>query len=73
MLIYDFKCDECHVMEERLVKDNTVLVLACNSCGHSIATRQLAAPRCKLDGLDPGFPDAYDKWTRQHEKAGKLR
>lgn len=72
MLTYDYKCGDCHIEEEHLVKNNTVVEVDCTYCG-GLALRQLAAPRCKLDGLDPGFPDAYDKWTRDHEKGGKLR
>lgn len=72
MLIYDYKCGDCHITEEHLVKDNTVVEVDCNMCG-GVGFRQLAAPRSKLDGLDPGFPDAYDKWAIQHEKAGHNR
>jgi len=73
MLTYDYKCTLCGAVEEHLVRDNKVMFVTCKACGETGATRQLAAPRSKLDGLDPGFPDAYDKWTRQHEKAGNLR
>jgi len=32
----------------------------------------MSSPSVQLDGTDPGFPDAYDKWAARHEKAGKL-
>ena len=68
MLTYDYKCPECGTTEEELVKDNTVMYVKCPTC-HTLAARQLAAPRSKLDGTDPGFPDAYNKWANQHELA----
>jgi len=70
MLTYDYKCSTCGATEEHLVKDNTVMFVLCKVCGEPGADRQLAAPRSKLDGTDPGFPDAYNKWADQHEKAG---
>lgn len=70
MLLYDFKCPTCGVNEEHLVRNNTVMEVGCRHCEFGLATRQLAAPRSHLDGTDPGFPDAYDKWAKQHEKAG---
>ncbi len=69
MLTYDYKCPKCGTTEEELVKDNTVMHVDCPKC-QTPAARQLAAPRSKLDGTDPGFPDAYAKWADQHEKAG---
>lgn len=39
----------------------------CKVCG-GVTTRQISPVRSKLDGLDPGFPDAYDKWARDHYK-----
>ncbi len=70
MLTYDYKCPICGTTEEHLVRDNTVMEVHCLGCTSGVAVRQLAAPRSKLDGSDPGFPDAYDKWAKQHENAG---
>lgn len=70
MLTYDYKCTDCGATEEHLVKDSSTMFVTCKVCGEAGAVRQLAAPRSKLDGSDPGFPDAYDKWAKQHEKAG---
>ena len=69
MLLYDYKCLECETGEERLVLNNKLMEIQCSRCD-GVAVRQLAAPRSKLDGTDPGFPDAHEKWTPQHEKAG---
>ena len=70
MLLYDYKCAKCGAVEEHLVPGNTTMFVSCQACGDAGSARQLAAPRSKLDGKDPGFPDAYDKWAKQHEKAG---
>ncbi len=68
-MIFDFKCDNCSHVEEQFL-DSRLTISSCSLCG-STSTRQIGAPRIALDGTDPGFPDAYDKWARQHEKAGK--
>lgn len=70
MILYDFKCSECDAVEEGLVSSD-VTKITCPTCQSLTMTRQISTPRIKLDGTDPGFPDAYDKWARQHEKAGK--
>jgi hypothetical protein len=31
----------------------------------------ISAPAVQLDGSDPSFPGAHEKWVKQHEKAGK--
>jgi len=67
--LFDFRCTSCdHVFEE--IIDNTIYNTDCPKCSRE-ATRLISPVRTKLDGLDPGFPDAHDKWTRQHEKAGR--
>jgi hypothetical protein len=35
------------------------------------AVRIISGTSVKLPGWDPGFPGAYDKWAREHEKASK--
>lgn len=68
LILYDFECPVCDLEIEKLV-DSSVHEILCE-CGHYM-TRKISPVRCKLDGTDPGFPDAYDKWARVHEKAGK--
>ncbi len=41
----------------------------CSWCG-DLMQRIISGTSFKLDGTDPAFPTAYDKWARQHEKAG---
>lgn len=70
MILYDFECSECGTVEERLV-DSAVVEAPCPNCQVFMMARKISTPVVKLDGTDPGFPDAYDKWARQHEKAGR--
>lgn len=67
-ILYDFKCPDCKIMQEHFVY-STTHEIAC-SCGGT-QVRQISAPRIALDGTDPGFPGAYDKWARKHEQAAK--
>ena len=68
LILHDFECSNGHVNEE-LVESGTDFIL-CKTCGET-ATRQITPVRFKLNGYDPGFPTAWDKWAKQHEKAGK--
>ena len=68
--MYDFTCDECGHTHERLVSSDTYTD-RCPQCGYD-AKRIISPVRCKLDGTDPSFPGAYDKWARDHEKAAKI-
>jgi hypothetical protein len=65
-ILFDFKCAQGHV-EEQMVK-STMTTSKC-SCGLD-SKRVISPVRFKLDGTDPGFPGAYDKWGRDHEKRG---
>lgn len=42
----------------------------CVSCATPLR-RELSCPRINLDGLDPGFPGAYDRWAKVHETGAK--
>lgn len=71
MKVYDYKCNKCHTVTEKFVRDSTVSTIECAICGGT-ADRQVCTPRFKLDGHDPaGFPTAYDRWTKdQIKRAG---
>lgn len=68
MPTYDYQC--CGKKFERITsiaqRDNVICPL-CNG----LAKRLLSAPQIMLDGTDPGFPDAYDRWAKRHENHGK--
>lgn len=67
--LFDFKCLDCGTVHEALV-DKNMRDGECAACGGT-TTRLISPVRSKLDGLDPGFPDAYEKWAKKHEKAGR--
>jgi putative FmdB family regulatory protein len=69
LMLFDFQCKDCGYVDEQLVS-SSVSTLECRKCG-SFMSRKIGTPTISLDGTDPGFPDAYDKWARQHEKAGQ--
>lgn len=66
---YDFKCTACHLVEEHWVDSNDNFI-SCKSCGET-AQRIISPVRTKFKGF--GWPDADDKWARDHEKAAKIQ
>ena len=66
---FDFQCAKGHVTEHLV--DSEVTVVECPHCRND-ATRLISTPRIKLEGITGDFPDAADKWTRNHEEATKV-
>lgn len=64
---YDFKCTECHHVEEQWV-DSSGSSTTCPKCGEK-AKRIISPISTKFEGF--GWPDADDKWARDHERAAK--
>lgn len=64
-MLRDFRCYSCGKVTERFIS-NDIEQVACE-CG-GIAGRIIGMPRVVLDGTDPGFPGAYDKWASTREK-----
>lgn len=65
----DFKCDACGKVQERFLGAE-VHKVAC-PCG-GIAHRIIGMPRVALDGTDPDFPGAYERWARVREENRKI-
>ena len=61
----DFKCGHCGVVSEKLV-DTEYKCIECPEC-FGTAVEMMSMPTVRLDGTDPGFPGAYDKWARVRE------
>jgi hypothetical protein len=61
----DFMCEKCGTVQERFL-DGEIVEVACH-CGE-LAKRVIGMPRVALDGTDPGFPGAYEKWARVREE-----
>jgi hypothetical protein len=72
LILFDFTCDACGITEEKMVTSN-VFEYKCSYCLEKqggMMTRVISGTNFKLDGTDPAFPTAYDRWGKQHEKAG---
>lgn len=68
--LYDFYCSHCEASYEALAKVKE-MYKECPRCG-KMGGRCLSVPRIKLDGTDPAFSTAYDKWAKTHEQAAKI-
>jgi len=66
--IYDYLCDKCGEIVEKLASPS-VSEIGCK-CG-GIMQRQIGMPRVMLDGTNPDFPGAYEKWARDRERAAE--
>ena len=62
---YDFKCITCDHIEEQGV-DSSDLFTTCPECGDT-AQRIISSVSSHFKGI--GWPDADDKWARDHERA----
>lgn len=69
-MIFDFKCLNGHVNEKNV--SSNIRTAPCPECGTD-AVRIISGTSVKLPGWDPGYPGAYDKWARDHEKLAKKR
>ena len=68
MRVYDYKCDQCGVTEEKFVQNHEVKSVPCALC-EGTAHRVACAPRFTLDPNDKaGFPSAYAKWDKHHKQ-----
>jgi putative FmdB family regulatory protein len=68
-MFFDFRCGECNYKFEGFVKPD-VLTERCPECGGD-AKRTISCPTIALDGCDPAFPTAWDKWASDKEKRYK--
>lgn len=64
---YDYKCTECNHIEEQWAESDDKLK-TCYECGNT-AVRIISPISTKFKGT--GWPDADDKWARDHERAAK--
>lgn len=68
-ILREFRCQCCSLVFESLV-NRDVDSVSCKECNEP-ARRIISVPTFHLNGADPGFPTAYDKWARDHEKGAK--
>ena len=67
-MLRDFKCKDGH-MSEAFVEKDTFEIL-CRICDES-AIRVVSTPKFKLEGWSGAFPSKADRWSREHEEAGR--
>ncbi len=64
---YDFKCTECNHIDEYWVESEERFT-SCVECGET-AQRIISSVSSHFKGI--GWPDADDKWARDHERAAR--
>ena len=69
-MLRDFCCRSCEIVFERYI-DNNIEQVTCE-CG-GLADRIIGMPRVSLDGTDPGFPGAYEKWGKMREDNARIK
>ena len=63
-LLRDFHCDFCGETSEKYIDSETKQTTC--ACGET-ANRVIGMPRVALDGTDPAYPTAYDRWANVRE------
>jgi len=69
-VLRDYCCEKCGTIQERYIESQVVTVDC--ACG-AIANRIVGTPHVSLDGTDPGFPGAYEKWARVREEHARMK
>ena len=70
---YQYECTDCgHVQEDIVEFKNREKTQRCDECGHN-AVYVISFPKFHLDGSDPNFVAAHDRWVKEHENAGKKK
>ena len=69
-MLRDYLCRSCETVFERYI-DKDIEQVTCE-CG-GLADRLVGMPRVALDGTNPDFPGAYDKWARVREENAKIK
>lgn len=66
--LYEHKCSKGHLTEALVAYEATEVLCECGE----VATRIISTPRIALDGTNPNFVGAYDKWARVREEKAKI-
>lgn len=66
--MYDFKCSQEHITEGFVDYETTTILCGCGEESNRI----ISPVRISLDGTDPIYTSAYDKWARTREQQQKL-
>lgn len=65
--MYEHKCSKGHITESLVDYETTQVNCECGE----VATRIISTPRIALDGTNPNFVGAYDRWARIREEKTK--
>ena len=68
-ILFEFKC-KAHGIFESLV-ERSYKQSRCPQCG-IYSPKIISTPRISLDGTDPAFPDAYDRWEKKRSAKQKI-
>lgn len=66
--IFEFQCEAGHITEKFIAYET--IEVPCSVCS-KVATRIISPVRVSLDGTDPVYVSAYDRWARVHEEKQK--
>jgi len=61
-------CDNTHT-EFHLKYEEALKPTECTACGAE-ALKSISTPKIHLDGSDPNFVAAHDRWVKEHETRG---
>ena len=67
--MFEFVCDTCGVFDRYI--DSALHTAECD-CG-STGKRIISAPAVRLDGTDPSFPGAYERWAKIREDNARIK
>jgi hypothetical protein len=67
--VFDFRCENGHLFEDFVEQDVTTSRCGCGANARKV----IAQVNFALDGTDPGFPTAWDRWKKDHENAAKVK
>ena len=66
--MFEHKCSKGHITEALVDYEATEVLCECGE----VATRIISTPRIALDGTNPNFVGAYDRWARVREEKAKI-
>ena len=69
MPTFDYLCPTCDTTQEEFVTFAESDKIKCDECG-SKTDKQISTPKIHLDGSDPNFVAAHDRWVKEHESRG---
>ena len=72
MPTYNYHCDSCDTTQEHFHLSYALSKqpIECSSCKTGVAFKGVSSPTILLDGSDPNFVAAHDRWVKHHEQAG---